>query len=707
MRNVRPPNRPDATNHVTTRTRKPASGSGERTPRRPPSVSSPFAVTTPTSSHRSADRVADGLDALVDIAVGILAASTVAYHVALVTGRGRATATAVLVALAAAISAVVIRSFLRGGRTRSVGGPPGDRSIPLAGALGIAVGAAGAGAAALIGSTQVFWALAFVTGAVALLIALRAAGRDGSPPAQQQRVTTAGVAVVAIVAMVFAVVVTLVRSPSADDTYYLNRALHAATHGGPFPMDDTIYADQAYPSVASPNRFASYESLIGIIASVSHLDVRTVYYLLLPALFGALGVLCLWRLARSASARAPALATSMAVLFLLFDGAERGWGDFSLRRLYQGKAVLLFVLVPWLWHHASTYARSASFGSLPWVVIGGVAAVGVSSSGSLIAPLVVATAIVPAIFIASRERRRSAVKLLVAGVALVYPVAVALITVASTSGPVAADGDAESFAREIHTAADAWSLTVGEGGQVLVMTIVVLAGWVLIRDVHLRVGLGLALFLVLVLYSAPGLAFLTSLSLSRVSWRFLWVLPLPAIVGLMVDAVGGSTVGGRTAKATAAVVIVAALALTSPPLLGSRNADFAPPSWDVDPAALAAAEKLVDLAGDEGLVAGPIAVSRVVPTVSTSVFVASARESYTAYLGRAVGPTFGADHRRALTAALTGRPVEARDVPRALDALPVEALCAQRRGTGVLGPTLREAGFERVSADGLCIYWKR
>ncbi|SVB92854.1 uncharacterized protein METZ01_LOCUS245708, partial [marine metagenome] len=190
-----------------------------------------------------------------------------------------------------------------------------------------------------------------------------------------------------------------------------------------------------------------------------------------------------------------------------------------------------------------------------------------------------------------------------------------------------------------------------------------------------------------------------------VAWRILWVLPLPAMVGMVVTA---PRAGIPAASVVVPVVVLAVLAVvgTSITSVDNRGAELVwPPTHDLPRPETASAVTLAGLVDDGGRVAGPEDVDFAVAVLTTRVRATNPRSSYLA--GRHVGDEFAADERAVLSRALDSGIAEhgPDTVAAALEVLAPDALCL-RAGTGdTLTEVLRGAGYREVDEDGTCRFW--
>src|SRR5215217_5648764 len=278
-----------------------------------------------------------------------LATWTVAYHACLLLGAGTAWALLALAAACAPCGVAAVRAQAERPPLPETG-RAGAGSLAATAAAGLAALVA-AGALAVGGGpwplTWALWVLAAATATVAVTVARapRSPGGGagtGAPAALGWAAAGAGLALF------------LVR-PNVDDAYYLRQATWIAEHGR-FPLGDTLHSHDVLPAVFSPP-LPSFEPLLGAVAGAAGVSAAGLAYLAVGPVAAALAVLALWRLLRTWEVRLAGTALTVAVVFLLtaLEPADAPHaevthlpGDFFVTRAWQGKVVLVAVLVPLL-----------------------------------------------------------------------------------------------------------------------------------------------------------------------------------------------------------------------------------------------------------------------------------------------------------------------------------------------------------------------
>ena len=520
------------------------------------------------------------LDGLVDGSIGVFAAWTIAYEVVLIARLPRD-----VIWAGFAVLLVLLVVVLRRSDAPPLADEPSDRPasresvIPL-----VLAGLISAGLLASSRSAVTFTVAIAAVGAGALYMRRR---RVVTPSRPKDRRSMFEVGVVVLIALGFGLLTLLYRSPSGDDVYFLNRAVEVEADSGPIATRDTVFADERFPSVAPVDTVASIEPLVGATAAVTGLDVRTLYYLGFATFFAMLGVLAVWRLARTAGAISPMIVVAIAVVFVVLSSSRHGW-SLPLYRPYWGKGVLVWLIVPTLWHHAVTFMRTSARRELVWLAAAAVAAVGMTSSGTFVTALVIGSAILAALL---REPDGSTIRRAFrASIALAFPLLTGVLGAAVFLRSGLADVGGGDLTRLLPR-------VIGSGVELALVVALMLVGWLIVGSGHARIGFACAVGAALVLMSPIGTALLGSSA--GVAYRAAWAIPMPLVAGLVVESPLRLRNKGIAAIALVIAGTVLVCVMASDGVVG-RATRITRPSWDMDPGATRAASELIDLADGDG-----------------------------------------------------------------------------------------------------------
>ena len=674
------------------------------------------------------DLLASVADGLLGAFVVAVAAWTLCYHAALLldlTVDATLAAWATSLIVAGGVAGAVARRVKR--RDAAADCAPESAVRPRAAVVGLV--AAGVAAGAVAGARVLdepgwygFWAAGILVSAGGAVLAVRGRPRAG---ALSRPVAAVGATAVVMAAVAFASLSVLTVRPDDDDVFLLNRSNWVEERGGTFPLRDTLFSDEVFRADRPERPPASIEPLIGAVARLLPVRSPTVAYLGLAPLASLLSVLALWRLLRTLRAPAAALACVIGTGFLALDGAvHTSFGNMSFARAWQGKVVFLLVVVPLLWHWAIRWSRDGDRRALAGLALANVAGVGLTTTAVLVAPPV--TLIAASAALASPEGRRR-IPWVVA--ALAYPLgagAMAAVGGGAVGGAVGhlrlLAGSAVGFLAQAGVPAplggtdgldpaDAWHTSLGRGAAMAIAAGALLVAWSATRDRASRVALALAPCVVLALFSAPGaMRLLDDLTGAHsILWRLMWVLPVPAAVGLVLTAPALMARGRLRVVLLALVPASAAVLLlaTGTPVWSEDNGtSLGSPAWDVDETDLAAARSLRAVSSPGDTVMAPVPVGEVLAIVDVDVRAANPRDRYVYERTRR---SFHAEERILLSrAAEQGiSPEEMPAFTEAVVVLGVDAACVRPiHAPGPVGTALESAGFEIVAADAECTYYR-
>ena len=639
----------------------------------------------------AAPRRAGAGDRALDFALFAYAGWTLVYHVCVTARLGTGVALALWAPLLAAAGYAALRARE----------PPGSaaeepRVLPVPGAIrwvGIALGVT---AAYLFAYQEAEWPVvwglwaASAACALALLLGRRGVAVQERAPgsALERAVTAAWMAALAVLAL-------LTLNPDDDDSYYVRLTAWIADEGV-FPVRDIMFGDQVYPALYWPPA-GSWDPLVGSVSRLLSVPVPDLVYFVVPPAAAALAVLALRRLLRSWAVPMPAVALSVALAFLLASNQlNQTYGAFFIGRIWQGKTLLLVVLVPLLLALLHDFARRPDRGGAARLLAAGITGVGLSTTAIFLIPVIAVGAMAPVLL----RSWRTAVAGFAAAVA--YPVGAAVVT-RLTGGRVPdqyVDADV-ALPKLVHMV-----FGFNVFATIVVCTLVI-APALIPRSLAARMTASTVL-LVALLY-APGvpLAIFHATDLGRVLWRLTWALPVAALVG-----VAAVTIARRhwplPVRLLPAVAILAVLVAFGRPTWDDQSARGLqwPPVHKRFPEEISAARTALAVARPGDLIWAQRKVSQTIGLLSADVTTVNPRGFFITAL--ADEPGLYADARKRLhiliqygPEGLPGsdkEPIEYASAIADLRALDVDLACPPRDDAQLLA-ALELAGWERVGGS--------
>ena len=618
---------------------------------------------------------------------------TMAYQIALVVGL-RALPTLVLTGVIWAAGATVLA------RTGTGSDPVDEPTLaPIATSATLLVTlllTVAGGALAFTGHRGAAVGLAAVAALAGL--ALAAGHRDRSPEpgsGEERRVAPAFWPLAWALGVVSGGLAAIFARPDGDDAYFVNLSAWVAERGN-FPLRDTMISDEVFPALGAHSPpVHSIEALFGVIASLLHLPAGTVTYVLAPPVLTLLAVLSLALLVDHARMAAAPLALLAAVVGLWMSGDGGATiGNFFALRIWQGKSVLVSIVLPLMLLAAARQLERPSWRAHGLLAAATIATIGASNTSVFLTPVLLAGVTLGA------WAMGGVVRALQVAALVIYPAVVGAIVVLMAE-PVVTDPEVPTRAsRQL----DPLVAVPGRDGILLLTVLALGLGWAGIRRPALRLASVGALAATTVILLPPVRAVIVDAAgIGSVIWRLWWVVPLPllaaGVVGLAADLVRRWPDVTRSAVTVAATAAVALVPLVSGRWLGSpqNGARLVPPTaWKVPAGALSGAvfADRVSSPGDTVLV--PWDVARVLSGLTVEVHPVSARTFYLpAYAG---APGAEVPARQELQHFADAGTPEVGSLDDELDLLSVDTVCVPA-SRGRADTLLEEAGFHQVGDE--------
>jgi MFS family permease len=408
--------------------------------------------------------------------------------------------------------------------------------------------------------------------------------------------------------------------PNSDDVLYVNIAVSLADEPSyVLYARDTIHGGDV--TLLAPYYYSvdSFELLAGLITRLTKIPAVAVMQLGFGPLAGCLAPIAWARLLRRIEPSRWLWLTAIIVSLYLFDGgSERSIVGHAFVRLFQGKAVLLTVLVPLLSAYAIEYAERPT--SRRWLMLAAsvISGTGLSSTGLWLAPAVAGTALLVPLTWRKSWWKGMALGLLTC----LYPVALGLQARSQmvSRGTVSAFGELPLGDGKV---GDYWGMLRETfiGSRATVAYIVcVLVAWPLARSVLARRYLvAFSLVGVLIFLNPPlnpfVMAYVTG---AATHGRLLWYLPFTVAFaicfGAPIAAEGGPARRLWGLAATVAALIAFYATVPTQTALALAPLEF-PPRLKVYHAGYEVARYLADHVSRGTFVLAPAGVSLALPMV--------------------------------------------------------------------------------------------
>ncbi len=226
--------------------------------------------------------------------------------------------------------------------------------------------------------------LLLVLGGAAVAHLLIEAPRSERP--RSSRRAELGLLSLAIACAVYALVA---HRPDTDDAFYVNLAVAAVDLPElPLLSRDTLHGQLDLPLLYPAYRLHSFELWNGAISLLSGVPALYVFHWISAALAALLVPLCHAVLFRRLTPRIwPWTVLALVVVLVAAGETHRWYGNFAFVRIWQGKAITLFVFMPLVYAFALRFAERGDARSWLRLAAAQVAALGCSSNALWAAPV--------------------------------------------------------------------------------------------------------------------------------------------------------------------------------------------------------------------------------------------------------------------------------------------------------------------------------
>jgi Family of unknown function (DUF6077) len=266
-------------------------------------------------------------------------------------------------------------------------------------------------------SEWVFWVLS-----TAYLFAATQAFSPKETCLQMENPTIGGreAALVAAICLIAALLTLGSNNPDPDDAFFMSLISATLDHpGAKLYTFDNLYRSGIPALEGAYHLLQTYEYFVAVLASVTGLSGHLLYYLVLPALWTVVGGLTQWLLLRRFLTAGPALIglAGLVLLLAVWGDEHRAYGNFAFVRMYQGKAIYLFVALPMIVYSALRYRSDPTARNWIFLMLHQFAGVGFTVNGAVLGPLAAGM-----VLLAGMKWSRQSIRESVVGGAASFPV---------------------------------------------------------------------------------------------------------------------------------------------------------------------------------------------------------------------------------------------------------------------------------------------
>jgi hypothetical protein len=370
----------------------------------------------------------------------------------------------------------------------------------------------------------VFWFLATTTLLIAYLYCLRAPQlriERQSPRRLDIFIFTFATAVAVLIAVI-------ANRPDADDSFYLNLAVSAVDHPGIALFSSDTLHNIPGAFVLPIYRIHALELFYGLIADLTNQEPLVVAHLWLPPVFSAVSVLAVAMVLQILLHRDWAWATlSVVVIFVIAREVHYAYGNFAYVRIFQGKAILVTVMVPLIINYAMEFSSRPNLKNWILLALAQAGAIGMTSNAIYVAPLAAGLTLIGCFRFNFQTAMRFGLGLL----ASIYPICVGLFVKYQL---LSLDLNLEQHKKYIPIA-ETVDRYFGEGPTRYILLGALMCSWMVVKDKASRLWLVAVSFSAFVLFFNPFLDDFIALNVTSPSllWRLFWAVPVPIMAAIL------------------------------------------------------------------------------------------------------------------------------------------------------------------------------
>ncbi|MGJ7515566.1 DUF6077 domain-containing protein [Pseudomonas baetica] len=422
-----------------------------------------------------------------------------------------------------------------------------------------------------------------------------------------------------------------------DDAFYVAIAAYSSSNPEHSLLaGDPMLGETGLPLIFPSYRFASFELLSGAFSYLLSIPSMDVYYIYLLPIWVIASIAATFLLTRELIPNSWIFAGIITFLLTLLLGEmHRSPANFSFVRLFQGKSVLLSVIVPAIFYLTARYfSKRGTNADLFLLVCCQVAAIGLSNFGMLAGPIAGFGALASNIPLALKGGKR---KFYCALAVLLIPLPYLINVALQIKGTAIMDYETE-------TAESVWTNVFGAHQQYLV-GILLLTGPVLAKDTITKWRLAVPSFIFFAIYLNPWLSDLISryVTTPPVYWRVVWSFPILVFSAVSFCMITTELFERKAYRFLVAPLLAILLGLTlySLPFNTLRSANIGEietfAAWKIPRSDLLVAQKATAMGDGDGMLLAPDEIAGIISRFEEHPRLVSTRGLYLDLLRPTIG----------------------------------------------------------------------
>jgi len=339
----------------------------------------------------------------------------------------------------------------------------------------------------------------------------------------------------------FAIILTTITVRiDQDDAYYLSITTQALDH----PQIATLSYESMYGLLESPmatlRRVHSYEVLVAIFSQITKIDHLVCYYIVFPAISCVLLITTYFVIFKKllVTNRAALFGVCFTVLALFAWGdSHRTFGNFAFVRLFQGKTILVNIIIPFIVFLSWRFLITKKIGHLVTLVLSVCSATGLSINGILLAPLSILLVFTGTILAQPKEITKWKKNILLLA-PCIYPLLIGILIKSNPGNSHILEHFGRNLSPNLPDTNHILGMVLGSNElnlrSAIALTCLLISPLAIAHYKYRKIVMGFVCACVLLLFypGYPLHLFIAKNASSNFLWRLSWICPFPLFLGI-------------------------------------------------------------------------------------------------------------------------------------------------------------------------------